>query len=263
MSLGTRMRELREAAGISQEQIAKAVGVSRNAVSQWESDRTRPSTSRLARIAHALKVPIENLLAPSTHMRRRIVTAAVTMLGTLEPKNVTTEAVCAACGISSHDFEACFSTHADLLHEVFCYLEQLKLDEVQRAPTLDGTLAARLEHLLRQLLMHDLKHAPIMRLMHGSSWSWGEARERDHTRQMLGVHDLVVSYFDEAAAQGQINAGNYRAASGLLLATYHVGLRKALLDNSSANRVISFIEPQIEIILRGFGFRVMPGLAKK
>lgn len=40
-TMGGRIRTLREAKGLSQEQLGKLVGVSKSAVSQWESDATK------------------------------------------------------------------------------------------------------------------------------------------------------------------------------------------------------------------------------
>lgn len=62
MSLGSRIKAARAAAGLSQTGIAEHFGISRNAVSLWESDATQPETNRLPTLAKILKVSAEWLL---------------------------------------------------------------------------------------------------------------------------------------------------------------------------------------------------------
>ena len=59
---GARIREARKAAGMIQDELAKAVGVSRSAVAQWETDRAGQVGGNLARIAQILGVAVEYLL---------------------------------------------------------------------------------------------------------------------------------------------------------------------------------------------------------
>ena len=62
---GTRIREARRARGLTQADLAAAVGVSRSAVAQWETDRAGQVTGNLARIAAVLGVPVAQLIAAS------------------------------------------------------------------------------------------------------------------------------------------------------------------------------------------------------
>jgi transcriptional regulator with XRE-family HTH domain len=56
-TIGDRIKATREALGLSQDELGKRVdGVSREAVSQWESDGTRPRDARLEKIAAVLGV---------------------------------------------------------------------------------------------------------------------------------------------------------------------------------------------------------------
>lgn len=57
MTLGTRIRKARLAAGISQANLADLMGITRSACSQWESDHgTAPRRDRLERLAKLLGV---------------------------------------------------------------------------------------------------------------------------------------------------------------------------------------------------------------
>lgn len=61
MSIGERITELRTACGLSQNQLAKAMEVSRQAVSKWETDQSAPDSTRLTRLADVLETDVEYL----------------------------------------------------------------------------------------------------------------------------------------------------------------------------------------------------------
>jgi len=58
IDVGGRLRELRQERGMSMRALARASGLSTNALSMIERARTSPSVSTLYKIAEALKVPI-------------------------------------------------------------------------------------------------------------------------------------------------------------------------------------------------------------
>ena len=62
MDLKERIKNSRMAAKMTQEELAKAVGKTRNAVAQWESGTAHPRPNTLEDIAGALKVSLEWLL---------------------------------------------------------------------------------------------------------------------------------------------------------------------------------------------------------
>lgn len=51
MELSSRLQELRKEAGYSQEQLAEMLGVSRQAVSKWESGQTNPDINNVGRLS--------------------------------------------------------------------------------------------------------------------------------------------------------------------------------------------------------------------
>ncbi|HZF03662.1 MAG TPA: helix-turn-helix transcriptional regulator [Patescibacteria group bacterium] len=57
-----RLRKLRETRGITQEALAKKVGVSRAYLSRLEMGRHDPPLSRLRKLAKALKVSVAELV---------------------------------------------------------------------------------------------------------------------------------------------------------------------------------------------------------
>jgi transcriptional regulator with XRE-family HTH domain len=60
--IGTRIRTARRQRGLTQDQLADQVGVSRSAVAQWETGRTGQVTGNLSRIAGALGINVEYLM---------------------------------------------------------------------------------------------------------------------------------------------------------------------------------------------------------
>lgn len=61
-TIGQRILELRRAAGMSQEALAAAVGVSRQALGKWEADQSLPGLDNLLALAEALHTSCDELL---------------------------------------------------------------------------------------------------------------------------------------------------------------------------------------------------------
>ena len=60
--IGTRISTIRRERGLTQDELADQVGVSRSAVAQWETGRTGQVTGNLSRIADVLEVNVEYLV---------------------------------------------------------------------------------------------------------------------------------------------------------------------------------------------------------
>lgn len=58
-----RIRELRLAAGLTQKQLADKMGISKPAVSLWESGAQRPSVDKLPKLAGILGSSIDELFS--------------------------------------------------------------------------------------------------------------------------------------------------------------------------------------------------------
>lgn len=71
MSLGERITELRIASGLSQNQLAKEMEVSRQAVSKWETDQSAPDAMNLIRLSEILDTDIEYLTTGRKTFGRR------------------------------------------------------------------------------------------------------------------------------------------------------------------------------------------------
>lgn len=57
--IGRNIKRLRKTAGYSQEYLAKLLGVTQGAVSQWEKDRTIPDTPFMLEMAKIFNVPLD------------------------------------------------------------------------------------------------------------------------------------------------------------------------------------------------------------
>lgn len=63
-AIGRRIRAAREAAGMSQIELARQMRVSSTTAWRWEAGKTSVPTAQLRKIAQLLKVPMETLLPP-------------------------------------------------------------------------------------------------------------------------------------------------------------------------------------------------------
>lgn len=63
MTYGEQIKQGRERRGLTQEQLAEALDVSRQAVSKWEMDLSRPARGKLARLSEVLEIPEETWAA--------------------------------------------------------------------------------------------------------------------------------------------------------------------------------------------------------
>lgn len=62
MELSEKLQELRKEKGLTQEELAEALFVSRTAISKWESGASDPSTSNLLTLAKLFNTTAEELL---------------------------------------------------------------------------------------------------------------------------------------------------------------------------------------------------------
>lgn len=62
MSLGTKLRHMRQQKNLSQMQVAQELDVSQTAYNKWESDHTKPGIDNLLKISEFYSVDIYELL---------------------------------------------------------------------------------------------------------------------------------------------------------------------------------------------------------
>ena len=62
MTLGEKIREARRKCGLSQEQLADKMSVSRSAIAKWETDKGLPDVGNLKLLARLLNISLDRLL---------------------------------------------------------------------------------------------------------------------------------------------------------------------------------------------------------
>ena len=63
MSLGTKLKQLRQNRNWSQADVAYKLDVSQPAYNKWETDQTKPSLDKLGKIAETFEIEIQDLFA--------------------------------------------------------------------------------------------------------------------------------------------------------------------------------------------------------
>ena len=71
MTFGDKLSKIRKENNYTQEQLAEVLGVSRQAVSKWESDLTYPETDKLIRISELFHCSLDYLLRDTEEADRR------------------------------------------------------------------------------------------------------------------------------------------------------------------------------------------------
>lgn len=66
MNLGENLRKLRKENGLSQEQLADSLNISRQAISKWESGKAYPDIENLIQLRSIFKVTLDDLIINET-----------------------------------------------------------------------------------------------------------------------------------------------------------------------------------------------------
>lgn len=72
MDIGQKLKEKRTAAGLSQEDFAKVMGVSRQTVSSWENNRSYPDIGSLLKLSDLYGTSLDELLKEDPVMRKHV-----------------------------------------------------------------------------------------------------------------------------------------------------------------------------------------------
>lgn len=263
MSLPARLRELREASGLSQAKIAALTGVTRNAVSQWESGETRPSMRRLSMLAKTYGLSVEQLLDAAPKGRQSIIDAAIRLFDRLGVDNASIADICVAAECSKDEFNSFFHSKEALVFEAGKIINQQTVADLRRAPPSYGSVAAKLKYFIHRILVNDLAHLDLVAANHAYSWRWDAVCERESNHLILEYQDAIAAILEAAATRDQIRRGNFRAAAQLILSAYTFALRKAVHGDRDAERVMQAITPHLTLVLDAFGFVDIPGFSEE
>ena len=75
MTLGERIRDERKKRGLSQEELADILNVSRQAITKWETDRGIPDIANLIRISEEFEISLDELIKGDNSVKRKIIYA--------------------------------------------------------------------------------------------------------------------------------------------------------------------------------------------
>ncbi len=198
-----------------------------------------------------LNVAVDRIMAPNSRMREKVIETATRLFDRVGFDEKSIDIICASADISRADFDAIFENKHELLYEVPKAHSDRTLAKMSRIPPIFGSLNARLKYLLRLYYVNDLTHIKLTAALLAYSWQWGAARERDNTRQLSDHHEMVLALLEEAAAHEEISQGSFRAASSLILSAYTMSLRKAVFEGYDPDKLINYVQPQLEIIMNG------------
>lgn len=67
MTFGTKLQQLRKAAGLSQEQLAELIHISRQAISKWELDQAAPDIEKVSLLCKVFSISADELLDIASH----------------------------------------------------------------------------------------------------------------------------------------------------------------------------------------------------
>lgn len=67
MNIGSRLAFLRDQRGLTQEELATSLGISRAALSHYEKNRREPDTETLGKVADLFQVSIDYLVGRTNH----------------------------------------------------------------------------------------------------------------------------------------------------------------------------------------------------
>lgn len=68
MNLGKRLKSLRECNGLSQEELAKKLNISRQSISKWELDKSYPDTENLVFLSEIYNITIDELVKETNEL---------------------------------------------------------------------------------------------------------------------------------------------------------------------------------------------------
>ena len=70
MTFGTKLQQIRKAAGLSQEQLADLINMSRQAISKWETDQAAPDIEKVSLLCNVFKISADELLGSENVSRQ-------------------------------------------------------------------------------------------------------------------------------------------------------------------------------------------------
>lgn len=84
MSLGSKLKKQREAKGISQEEVAKSLNLTRQSISKWENDKGYPDIENLVLLSEFYQVSLDELMRKDTQIKEDVANGSAEATAALE-----------------------------------------------------------------------------------------------------------------------------------------------------------------------------------
>ena len=72
MKFGEKLKQARQRSELTQEEVVKKLGVTRQSLSNWENDRTYPDLASVVRLSNLYQIPLDDLLRDDMELRRQM-----------------------------------------------------------------------------------------------------------------------------------------------------------------------------------------------
>lgn len=245
MEIGHIIRAKRRAKGLTQEQVAEALGVSAPAVSKWEGNLSFPDVTLLPRLARLLGTDLNGLMAFQEELSRQEVGEFLNRLAALPPDralSLAREKVgeypnCALLALNvALALEGMLALHGEAgpeewilsLYERAAASQDREVADQAKAMLFSRRLEAgdypQAEELLaalpRQPLFQRERMEAGLALARGDWQRAGELLESQLARQVSLVQDTLLSLMDLAAKEGKPRRISPLAGRALALAEH-------------------------------------------
>lgn len=77
MTLGEKIQQLRKSRGMSQEQLAEKINVSRQSISKWELNDSIPDLNKIVMLSELFSISIDELIKENSSYRQSIETESI------------------------------------------------------------------------------------------------------------------------------------------------------------------------------------------
>lgn len=146
MSIGTTIKKLRRERDMTQEQLAEYLGITANAVSQWECDRTTPDISQLPLLVRIFNVSADELLEINLANKEQEIEQLHNQIYELSQTGQTKEAFELAKKAhkqypDNYDLMYAYASH-------FCYIVRDNSYTVEEKETFQTECIKLLEHII-------------------------------------------------------------------------------------------------------------------
>ena len=245
MSIGSTIKKLRRERDMTQEQLADALGITANAVSQWECDRTAPDISQLPMLANLFETTIDALFEYDDASKKADVEKFFRQIREELPNDAMDERL-----RLGKEYVAKYPKNYDIAHET-CWIIAWSDKKVREANV--PLLRSLCEKIMAECTVQTYREAAI-RLMctHGNDEDWEKWSKmcaedyKTYRGEILAARYLEKGAYDDCRMRKGANKlelfchlllsnnGNWNdSPKSLMWIEYRLGLMKSFGENGT------------------------------